>query len=81
MDYSYKSKSPYFIRHGCFTSRSLMSNWCSLSNGKFMVQNMSLSAQPYLLRTSTRKCLEDLETENQSMSSVSRNDREYDKGN
>ncbi|RPA97983.1 hypothetical protein L873DRAFT_1084293 [Choiromyces venosus 120613-1] len=30
---------------------------------------------------STRKCLEDLETENQSTISVSRNNREYDRGN
>ncbi|RPB01284.1 hypothetical protein L873DRAFT_671692 [Choiromyces venosus 120613-1] len=79
MDYSNKSKNLCFIRYGCYTSRSLISNWCSSSNSKFMDQNTSLSAQPYSLGTSTRKCLEDLETENQSMSSVSRNNREYGK--
>ncbi|RPA97661.1 hypothetical protein L873DRAFT_1809443 [Choiromyces venosus 120613-1] len=58
-----------------------MSNWCSLSNSKFIVQNTWLLAQPYLLRMSSRKCLEDLETEDESMKSVSRDNREYGKGN
>ncbi|RPA92746.1 hypothetical protein L873DRAFT_1817159 [Choiromyces venosus 120613-1] len=43
-----------------------------------MVQRCSLSnTQPYLLRVFTRKCLEGLGTGNQSTSSVSRNNREY----
>ncbi|RPA89143.1 hypothetical protein L873DRAFT_1823427 [Choiromyces venosus 120613-1] len=53
-----------------------MSNWCSSSNSKFMIQNTSPSAQPYLLRMSTRKCLEDLETDNENTSSDSRNNKE-----
>ncbi|RPA93503.1 hypothetical protein L873DRAFT_1815665 [Choiromyces venosus 120613-1] len=54
---------------------------CSSPNSRFIVQITSLSTEPYLLRTSTRKCLEGLETKNQTTSSASRNNREYDKGN